>query len=92
MPAPDGGDDSVGVGGPFKGFGHLVGVLDEAIDGGLEVDDGLENAAFQSPLGEFGEEALHGVDPGTEGQHEVEGEALGSGGSQSRTLGCLWAV
>ena len=39
MPAPDGGDDFFGIGGPGEGLGHLVGLLDEAVDGGLEIDD-----------------------------------------------------
>ena len=39
VPSPDGGDDSVGIGSPGEGPGHLVGFLDEAIDGGLEIDD-----------------------------------------------------
>ena len=31
---------------------------DESVDGGLQVDDGMEDAALQSPGGELGEEAL----------------------------------
>jgi hypothetical protein len=34
----------------------LVG--DEAIDGGLEIDDAFEEAALEAPLGEDGEETL----------------------------------
>ena len=64
MPSPDGGDDFVWIGGPGEGLGHLVGLLDEAVDGGLEIDDGSEDAAFQSSLRQLGEEALDGVQPG----------------------------
>ena len=60
--APDGGDDFVGISGPGEGFGHLVGVLDEAVDGGLKIDDGSEDAALQSSSGQFGEEALDRVE------------------------------
>ena len=42
----------------------MVGLRDEAVDGGLEVDNASEDTALQSPLGKFGEEPL-----------EVEGEA-----------------
>jgi len=31
-------------------------VGDEAIDGGLEIDDAFEDAALEAPLGEDGEE------------------------------------
>jgi len=47
---------------------HLKGLLDivlveNAADGGLEIDDGSEDAALQSPLRENGEEALDNVEP-----------------------------
>ena len=53
----------------------MVGLGDEAVDGGLEIDDASEDTALQSPLGEFGEEALDGVEPRAGGRREVEGEA-----------------
>jgi hypothetical protein len=37
---------------------------EEAVDGGLEVDDGAEDAAFQAAPGQPGEEALDRVEPG----------------------------
>ena len=63
MPAPDGGDDPVGIGGPNERprIGILLG--DEAVDGGLEVDQRVECAALEAPPGELGEEALDGVEP-----------------------------
>ena len=39
VPTFDGGDDSVAVGGPGEGLGLGVVFGDEAVDGGLEVDD-----------------------------------------------------
>lgn len=46
IPASDGGDDPIRIGGP--GFG--VGVLsrDEAVDGALEVDERVEGSPFQA--------------------------------------------
>lgn len=48
-------------------------LLDEVIDGGLEVDDGAEGALFEAAAGELGEKALDGVKPRPGGRHEVEG-------------------
>jgi hypothetical protein len=45
---------------------------DEAIDSGLQVDDRYEDAAFQSPLRELGEEAFDSVEPGRRYWREVE--------------------
>ena len=63
MPTIGGGDDFVWIGGPDEGLWLLVVVGDEAIDGGLEIDDALGDAALQAPLGEDGEETLEGVEP-----------------------------
>jgi hypothetical protein len=38
-------------------------VVEEAVDGGLKVDDGSEDVALQPPLAQRGEEALDGVEP-----------------------------
>lgn len=64
LPASDGGEDAVRACGPDEGLGVGIGFLDEAVDGGLKVDDGTEDAALQSSSGQFGEEALDGVEPG----------------------------
>ena len=48
-------------------------LLEVAVDGGLEVDDALEDAALQPSAGQFGKEALDGVEPGGGGWGEVEG-------------------
>ncbi len=63
MPSLDGGDDAVGVGGPDEGFGVMVGLGDEAVDGGLQVGDGTEHAPLEPASGELGEEAFHRVQP-----------------------------
>jgi hypothetical protein len=39
-------------------------LLEEAVDGGLEIDDRTEDAAFEAALGQFGEEALDRIEPG----------------------------
>jgi hypothetical protein len=50
-------------------------MIEEAIDGGLEVGDGSEDAALETALGQGGEKALDGVEPGSRGWGEVEGPA-----------------
>ena len=61
MPAFDGGDDFVWIGGPLEGLGVEVGFGDEAVDSGLEVNDRVEGAALE---------------PGRRGRREVEVEPL----------------
>jgi hypothetical protein len=41
-----GGDDFVRVGGPDEGFGCPVVLGEKAVDGGLEVDNALEDASL----------------------------------------------
>jgi hypothetical protein len=48
VPAFDGGNDLVGVGGPGEGFGFLVVLGEEAVDCRLEVDDGVEDASLET--------------------------------------------
>ena len=76
MPASDGGDDFVWIGGPFEGLGHSVVLAQEAIESGLKVCDRAEDPALQAPLREFGEETLDGVEPGARSRREVKGEAF----------------
>jgi len=57
------GDDFVGIGFPNEGLGLGIVLGDQAVDGGLQVDDAMEHAMLQSPAGEFGEEALDGDKP-----------------------------
>jgi hypothetical protein len=58
-------DDLIGVSAPDKGFcfGSVV-LVDKSVDCGLEVNKGMEDAAFQASLGQLGEEAFKGVGPG----------------------------
>ena len=75
MPSFDGGDDAAWVGGPEEGLGIIVGLVDEAVDGGLELGDGAEDAALEPTPGKLGEKALDGVQPGARGGGEMEGPA-----------------
>ena len=72
MPTGRCGDDFVWIGGPDEWLGLLVVVGDEAVDGGLKIDDALEDAALEAALGEDGEDALDGVEPTGRGWCEVE--------------------
>jgi hypothetical protein len=38
-PTSDGSDDFIGIGGPHEGLGVIVGFLEKAVDGGLQIDD-----------------------------------------------------
>jgi len=75
VPASDGGDDLIGVGGPDEWFGAVIGLGEEAFDGGLEVDVRAKYAAFQPSPSQFGEEALDSIEPGWRFRRIVEGEA-----------------
>ena len=75
MPAPDSGDDAIGIGGPDEGFGIMVGLGDEAVDGLLQFNGGAEHAAFEALLAEFGKEAFDGIEPGGGCRCEVESPA-----------------
>ena len=59
----DGGDDRVRVPDPSEGARVAVGLLDEAVDRGLERDEGAERPAPKRPPSELGEETLDGVEP-----------------------------
>jgi hypothetical protein len=70
VPAFDGRHDFIRVGGPDEGLEVMIGLFDEAIDGGLELDDRAEDAALETAPGKLGEEALDGVEPGAGGQRD----------------------
>jgi hypothetical protein len=53
-----------GIGGPGEGLRIFIGLGEEAIDGGLEIDDALEDAALEALPGQLGEEAFDRVEPG----------------------------
>ena len=73
-------DDVVGVGFPYEWLwvGRIV-FADEAVDCGLEIDDGMEDAVLEPPPGEFCEEALDGIEPRAGGRCEVESPARMAG-------------
>ena len=56
--------DVIGVGFPDEGLG-VGGVVfaDEPIDGGLEIDDRMEDAILEPAPRQLGEEALDGIEP-----------------------------
>jgi len=68
VPAPDGGDDGVRILGPMEGPWLGISLGDEGVDGFLERDQGVEDAAPQAPFGELGEEPLDRIDPGCRGR------------------------
>jgi len=87
----DGFDGAVRIGGPYERLGRLVVVGDEAVNGGLEVDS-REDAALEATVAEPCEELFYGVEPGTGGRHELEGEAGIAGEPGAHFGGCLWAA
>jgi hypothetical protein len=48
---------------------------DEAVDRGLEIDEGAEHAVLKPPAGEDREEPFDRIQPGTRRREEVEGPA-----------------
>ncbi len=75
MPTPDSSDDFIRIGGPDEWPRFGVVLFEESINGGLQVDDGVEDAAFEPALGELGEEALDGVEPGAGSRRKMEAPA-----------------
>ncbi len=64
MPTPDCIDDFVRIRGPSEWLGLGCVVLDEeAVDGCLQVDEGMEDAAIQSSLRQLRKEPLDGIQP-----------------------------
>ena len=57
MPSACGGDGFVRVGFPAERLGIGVVIGDVSVDGGLQIDDADEGAAFEASFGERGEEA-----------------------------------
>ena len=75
VPTSDGSDDFIGIGGPHEGLGVIVGLLQEAVDGGLEIDNRAEGTAFEAAFGQFGEEALDRIEPRGRGRGVMEDKA-----------------
>lgn len=83
-----------GVGGRCPAEGLRVGVVGVEIgaDGLVQFDDGAEDAALQPPLGQRGEQALDGVDPGRAGGREMDMEARMAGEPSLHGLGLVGGV
>lgn len=65
VPSVSGGDDLIGVGAPYEWLCFCLVVFgDEAVDGGLQIDDGVEDTVFQPSPCQLGEEAFDRVQPG----------------------------
>ena len=75
LPSFDSGEYAFGIGGPDEGSWFGVCFCDEAVDGRLEVVDGLEHAAPEASFGELGEVALNGIEPRSRSRGEVEAPA-----------------
>jgi len=91
VPSFDGGDDFVGICGPDEWF--RVGILlgDEAVDGRLKVENGVEYAALQPSFESLAKK------PSTALSHEQDVGVKwkvkrGWRSSHARTLACLWAA
>ena len=41
----------------------MIMLFDEAVDGGLKIYDGVEDAVFQAPAGQLGKETLDSTPP-----------------------------
>jgi hypothetical protein len=63
MPASDGSDDFVWIGGPCEGPWVVVMLVEEPVDCGLKVDDGSEDATLEATFCQLGEEAFNGIEP-----------------------------
>ncbi len=57
------GADPIGIGVTCEELGVGILVDDDAVDDGLEVDERIEGAALQAPLGEFGKGSFDDVEP-----------------------------
>lgn len=71
-PSVSGCDDRLWVGSPDEWLGCFVVFVDEAVDGGLEIDDGSEDAVLQPTAHQDGKEAFDGVQPRAGGRRKVE--------------------
>ena len=81
----------VGVGLPDERLGVIVVGLDEAVDRGLQVDQRVEDAAFEAPPGELAKKVstAFSQEPEVGVKWKIQ---RGWRASQARTLGCLWVA
>ena len=74
-PAVNYGENGISGFGPDEWLRLVVGFSDEAVDGGLKLDNRYEDAAFEPLPGERGKQAFDGIGPGAGSRAEVEDEA-----------------
>ena len=91
VPLPDCCDDVVWISLPDEPARLLIMLFDEAVDGALEIDDGVEDAVLQAASSQLGKEALDGVEPRARCRHQMGGPARCLA-SQAQTLGCICVV
>src|SRR5436309_5918549 len=91
MPAFDGGDDFVGIGGPYEGFGLGIGLCDESVDGGLEVGDKRKTPRLRRRLVSLAKKPSMALSQDAEVgvKWKVKRLCLAS---QARTRGWVWVV
>jgi hypothetical protein len=65
VPTSDGCDDVIRVCFPDERLRLFVVLFDKAVDGRLKVNDGMKDTVLQPTTGEFCEETLDGIQPGT---------------------------
>ncbi len=75
LPTFDSGEDPFWIGRPNEGFGVCVGIGDEAVDGELQLNDGLKYAALEPLTRELGKKPFDSIEPGCRGRGEVESPA-----------------
>jgi len=86
-----GGDDFAGVGGPGKRLWFGVMLLDEEIDGGLQIDDAMEDAALEAAPGKFDEKPSTALSQEEDVGVKWKVKRL-CRPRHSRTFGCLCAA
>jgi hypothetical protein len=65
----------------------IVGFLQEAVDGGLEIDNRMEDAAFEAAVGQLSKEAFDRIEPGGRGSRGIrDGRLLSRSRSAAKSL------
>ncbi len=63
IPAVNGSDNLVGIGGPDESLGLFIVFFDEAVDCGLKIDNRVQHAMSETSFRELREEALSSIEP-----------------------------
>ena len=63
VPAFDGSDDFIRIGSPDEWLWTFDVLGKEAVDGGLKVDERVEDAASEAAVGQPGKETFDGIEP-----------------------------